>query len=65
MREWSATQEEVMPFFNLLKRVGIIVATNRVSAFLTNVSFNKLISYEVTGMSPQSMTFAQELKGFA
>jgi hypothetical protein len=50
---------------DLLERIGVVVPAN-ISA--PNLKIPETIcrfTYEVTGMSPQSITLAQELNGFA
>lgn len=50
-----------MPFLNLLDRIGIVIASE-----VSKIRHESIIlTYEVTGISPQSKTVAQELNGFA
>ena len=54
-----------MPIFDLLDRVGIVV-TGKVSVLdIYGAITWKGETYDVTGMSPQSSTVAQLLKGLA
>lgn len=66
IRMRSATQEQVMPLFNLLERVGVIIpiASNCKPSIPQSHAIHSS-TYDVTGISPQSMTFAHESNGFA
>ena len=59
-----AAQEEVVAFLDLLERVRIVVPFHYVNTYNLELVYIKC-AYEVTGISPQSMTLAHELKGFA
>jgi hypothetical protein len=56
-------------FFNLLERICVVVPLQTYLLVLFNLSSERTrrskATYEVTGMSPQSTTLAQELNGFA
>ena len=56
-----AHEHAVVAFFDLVKCPGVIV-TSRVSSRLVELRHH---TYDVTGMSPQSMTVAQSLNGLA
>lgn len=56
-------QDAVVALFDLVKSPLIVVAVSQVSLLLLQAL--DLITYEVTGISPQSITFAQSLNGFA
>ena len=70
---WFAAQQQVVTLFNLLKRISVVVPahmTKSASARSPHSDPDKAhmrwkATYEVTGMSPQSMTLAHELNGFA
>lgn len=60
-----------MAFFNLLKGIGIVVSVLSAGfsykagrSKLTDAKY-EISTYDVTGISPQSMTVAQLLKGLA
>ena len=53
-----------MAFLDLVEGVGVVVAVLFLASFLDHYALNSR-TYEVTGMSPQSSTVAQELNGFA
>lgn len=52
-----------MPFFDLVQGVGVVVP-EAVLASLARRGAGRGDAHEVTGMSPQSSTVAQLLKGF-
>jgi hypothetical protein len=58
-----AGEDAVVAFFDLVEGVGVVVSG---VMLVTLVGFGTVSSvpYEVTGMSPQSSTVAQLLKGF-
>lgn len=58
----SPAQKKIVTFLDLLERKGVIIPAV-VSIHLTSSRMRD--TYEVTGMSPQSSTLAQELNGFA
>ena len=57
-------QDAVVALFNLLNGVGVVVPM-RLSVALSEFRKINCRTYEVTGISPQSNTVAQLLKGFA
>lgn len=63
MSVWCAAQKEVVTFLNLLQRKGVVVP--RLKSALEIILASMTAAYEVTGISPQSITLAQELNGFA
>jgi hypothetical protein len=62
---WSAAQEQVVALLDLLERIGVVVPANTSAPILKIPETVRWFTYEVTGMSPQSITLAQELNGFA
>ncbi len=58
-----------MALLNLLERICIVVPAQMHKSASSRPDFAETrrwkATYEVTGISPQSMTFAQELNGFA
>ena len=56
-----------MSVFDLLKSVCVVVAggTPKLVLVLSTCRPATWATYEVTGMSPQSTTFPQKLKGFS
>ncbi len=54
-----------MSIFNLLDRVGVVVSLECRVLVGELMAEGKSDSYEVTGISPQSITLPQKLKGFA
>lgn len=60
-----AAQEKVVTFFDLLQRIGVVISVGRCKDSTRSRKSTALRTYDVTGMSPQSMTLAQELNGFA
>lgn len=63
MSRWSAIENTVVALFDLLNRVGIVIARN---FHQRCVNYDDAVrTYEVTGISPQSRTVAQLSKGFA
>lgn len=63
IRGRCAGEEAVVTVFDLLNCVGVVVAGGRVSAGPVIVRLSE--TYDVTGISPQSITVAQLLKGLA
>jgi len=59
----SAGEDGVMPFLDLFQGVVVVVAV--AGAQYSGHQEARTGTYEVTGISPQSMTVAQELKGLA
>jgi hypothetical protein len=62
---WCSAQKKVVAFFDLLQSVGIVVSSVQCQQLQMPSNHSVESTYDVTGMSPQSMTLAQELKGFA
>ena len=60
-----AHEETVVTFFDLLDCVGIIVAGDVLVLDISGVIAWERGTYDVTGISPQSNTVAQLLKGLA
>ena len=54
-----------MTFFDLLDCVGIVVAGDMSVLGSSSVVVWEVETYDVTGISPQSITVAQLLKGLA
>jgi hypothetical protein len=66
MCERSAAQEEVVALLDLLERVVVVIPKPNIRPLRSRLpKAAVVVTYEVTGMSPQSMTLAQELNGFA
>ena len=53
-----------MALFNLVQSPAVVVAIDSVSEWAKEIDRIGLCAYLVTGMSPQSRTVAQLLKGF-
>lgn len=62
IRRWSAAQDGVVSFFNLVKSPGIVIPARQFS--ICTIADADSRTYDVTGMSPQSRTVAQLLNGF-
>lgn len=60
-----AHEEAVVTFFDLLDCVGIVVAGDMSVLGSSSVVVWEVETYDVTGISPQSITVAQLLKGLA
>ena len=67
IRGWCAHEEAVVPFFDLLDCVGIVVAgmCQLVGSIWGGLTGVYMETYDVTGTSPQSSTVAQLLNGLA
>lgn len=57
-------EQRVMPFFDLFQGIGVIITVAGIEPLAFPMEC-KLKTHEVTGISPQSTTVAQELKGLA
>jgi len=61
---WSSAQDAVVAVLDLLDGVGVVVPFS-ISIASPNYRSDIEYPYDVTGISPQSSTVAQLLKGFA
>jgi len=59
---WGSGQDCIVAFFDLVKRPGVVVSVRPTISFVGCERWKQ--THEVTGISPQSRTVAQLLKGF-